>query len=72
ELKQSLPKVNTVQCDVSKWTDTKTIVQSIGPVDHLVNNAGIGKKHSLLKITEEDFNQIFDINVKAAINITQT
>ncbi|CAG7826926.1 unnamed protein product [Allacma fusca] len=72
ELKQSLPKVNTVQCDVSKWADTKTIVQSIGPVDHLVNNAGIGIKRSLLKITEEDFNQIFNVNVKAAINITQT
>ncbi|CAG7827025.1 unnamed protein product [Allacma fusca] len=72
ELKQSLPKVNAIQCDVSKWADTKSIVKSIGPVDHLVNNAGIGKRHPLLKITEGDFNQTFDINVKAVINITQT
>jgi L-xylulose reductase len=72
ELKTSLPKVNAIQCDVSKWGSTKSIVQSIGPIDHLVNNAGIGTTRSLLKITEEDYNQIFDINVKAVINITQT
>ncbi|CAG7734261.1 unnamed protein product, partial [Allacma fusca] len=28
-------------------------------------------KQSLPKITEEDFNQIFNVNVKAVINITQ-
>ncbi|CAG7826927.1 unnamed protein product [Allacma fusca] len=72
ELKQSLPNVNAIYCDVSKWEDTKSIVQSIGPVDHLVNNAGIGKRHALLTITEEDFNQTFDTNLKAVINITQT
>ncbi|CAG7730640.1 unnamed protein product, partial [Allacma fusca] len=47
-------------------------VQSIGPVDHLVNNAGVCRTRSLLKITEQDFNQTFDINVKAVINISQT
>ena len=46
-------------------------VASLGSVDILVNNAGITKDKLMLKLTEEDFEQVIKINLTGAFNMTQ-
>ncbi|MBI4696342.1 MAG: glucose 1-dehydrogenase [Gammaproteobacteria bacterium] len=43
----------------------------LGPVDLLVNNAGISLPQSLLKMTEENWDQHMDVNAKSVFLCTQ-
>lgn len=45
---------------------TKTIVDEFGRVDVLVNNAGITRDTLLLRMTEEDFDNVLNVNTKGA------
>jgi NAD(P)-dependent dehydrogenase (short-subunit alcohol dehydrogenase family) len=48
-------------------TLVETVLNQFGRIDLLVNSAGIsGGRHSSLEFTEENFNEVFAINVKAA------
>lgn len=71
-LKTEFPSIETVQCDISDWDKTKETIESIGNVDLLVNNAAIAICEPLAAIKPQDIDSILNINVKAAINITQT
>lgn len=42
-VKESHPSVETHQVDLSNWEETKKILENVGCVHHLVNNAGIGR-----------------------------
>lgn len=44
---------------------------NVGSIDLLVNNAGLAILKPLTEATEQDVDQLFDINVKALINVTQ-
>lgn len=47
-------------------------IATFGPqIDILVNNAGINKSTPLDTVTEEDFSDMFDTNVRAAVFMTQ-
>jgi 3-oxoacyl-[acyl-carrier protein] reductase len=46
---------------VSKW----------GKIDVLVNNAGITADNQLVKMPEEDFDKVIDVNLKGVFNCTQ-
>lgn len=58
-------------CDVSKEEDVAggidTAVKEFGRVDAVLNVAGIGLGGEMLDITMEDFDKIFDINVRGVI-----
>ena len=58
--------------DVSKTADVldvmTKIVQDFGKIDVLVNNAGITKDNLLLKMTEEDWDTVLDVNLKSVYN----
>ncbi|CAH2006806.1 unnamed protein product [Acanthoscelides obtectus] len=71
-LKSENPMIKTVAVDLCDWESTKHVVRSVSPVDLLVNNAGVGIIGPLEEVTEEKFYKIFDVNVKAVINVTQT
>ncbi|MEN9343424.1 MAG: 3-oxoacyl-[acyl-carrier-protein] reductase protein FabG [Chlamydiota bacterium] len=43
-------------------------VQQIGPIDILVNNAGITKDGLLMRMTEEDWDVVVDVNLKSVYN----
>ena len=46
----------------------KDIVKTHGSIDILVNNAGITKDGLLMKMSEEDFSRVIDVNLKGAFN----
>ncbi|MEU8775086.1 SDR family oxidoreductase [Streptomyces sp. NPDC048606] len=43
----------------------------LGPADILVNNAGIGRSLPLGQVTEDDFDQVFAVNVRAPFFLVQ-
>lgn len=49
----------------------RDIVQHYGRLDILVNNAGIVKDNLLMRMKEEDFDKVIDINLKGAFNCIQ-
>jgi len=63
------------QCDVSNFEQSKEICQNIisdfGGVDILVNNAGITKDNLLIRMSEQDFESVVDVNLKGAFNMTR-
>ena len=42
-----------------------------GTVDVLINNAGITKDNLLMRMSEEDFDAVIDINLKSVFNMTK-
>lgn len=59
-------------CDVSDYEAVAKMLQYItdkyNRLDILVNNAGITKDGLMLKMTEEDFSKVIDINLKGAFH----
>lgn len=55
--------------NVMNQAEILATVASIGKVDILVNNAGIAHVGNLENCKEEDFQRVFDINVKGAYNV---
>jgi 3-oxoacyl-[acyl-carrier protein] reductase len=47
------------------------IVSELGPVSILVNNAGIARVQKVEDITEEDWDEIVDVNLKSTFMVTQ-
>ncbi|CAL1278256.1 unnamed protein product [Larinioides sclopetarius] len=70
-LKKESPKIQPLCLDISNWDLTKNALKSVGPIDLLVNNAGIMEPKEYGTYTEQDFDKTFDINVKAIVNIGQ-
>ncbi|MBR5952323.1 MAG: SDR family NAD(P)-dependent oxidoreductase, partial [Pseudobutyrivibrio sp.] len=64
-----------VKADVSNADDVANMFSEVksllGPVNVLVNNAGITKDGLLLRMTEEDFEKVVDINLKGAFLCTK-
>jgi NAD(P)-dependent dehydrogenase (short-subunit alcohol dehydrogenase family) len=49
----------------------KAAVDNFGKVDILINNAGILRDRSFLKMTEEDWDQVMAVHLKGAFCVTQ-
>lgn len=68
-------RAEAVQCDVSDFAKTgemmAQVVKTYGRIDILVNNAGITKDGLLMKMSEEDFDAVVNINLKGAFNCMQ-
>lgn len=60
------------QCNVSEFDACeeflKHVVKEYGRIDILVNNAGITRDGLLMKMSEEDFDQVIDVNLKGTFN----
>ncbi len=75
EIESCNVKVLTVQGDVSNFDDcqrfVKEIVDQLGNIDVLVNNAGITKDMLLMRMKQEDFTQVIDVNLVGTFNVTK-
>lgn len=64
-----------IQADISKEDDIKRLIENTmkayGRIDILVNNAGITKDGLLMRMTEEAFDQVVDINLKGTFLCTK-
>lgn len=47
------------------------VVAAFGTVDILINNAGITKDNLLMRISEEDFDKVIEVNLKSVFNMTK-
>ena len=47
------------------------VMKDFGKIDILINNAGILRDASLLKMTEEQFDMVIDVNLKGFFNCTK-
>lgn len=66
----------TITGDVSSSTFTQSVFQQIEKKygkcgDVLVNSAGITRDNMILKITEQDFDKVCDVNLKGVFLMTQ-
>ncbi|MEN8187652.1 MAG: 3-oxoacyl-[acyl-carrier-protein] reductase, partial [Bacteroidota bacterium] len=49
----------------------KNVLEEFGSIDVLVNNAGITKDNLLMRISEEDFDKVMEVNLKSVFNLTK-
>tara|TARA_B100000767_G_scaffold136190_2_gene129068 strand:+ start:93 stop:839 length:747 start_codon:yes stop_codon:yes gene_type:complete len=49
----------------------KEILKEFGSIEVLINNAGITKDNLLLRISEDDFDKVIDVNLKSVFNMTK-
>ncbi len=63
-------------CDVSDLAavdqTVKEVGESLGPPTILVNNAGIARDNLMLRLTEEDWDRVIDVNLKGAFNFIKS
>ncbi|MDA9237000.1 3-oxoacyl-[acyl-carrier-protein] reductase, partial [Schleiferiaceae bacterium] len=75
ELQQYGTKVKGYRSDASKMEDAESliaqVVEDFGGVHIVVNNAGITKDTLLMRMTEEDFNRVIEVNLNSVFNMTK-
>jgi 2-keto-3-deoxy-L-fuconate dehydrogenase len=59
------------QVDVTNQSEVKKIFSDIGHVDILVNSAGVSHIGTVENTSEEEFNRLFDVNVRGVYNCLQ-
>ena len=47
------------------------VLNEYGTIDVLINNAGITKDNLLMRISEEDFDKVIEVNLKSVFNMTK-
>ncbi len=61
-----------IGCDVSDFTAcggmVEYIMEKYGRIDILVNNAGVTRDNLIMRMSEEDYDRVLDINLKGAFN----
>ena len=75
ELRELGVKVFGYQLDVSDFDKCqqvgKQIIEEFGRVDILVNNAGITRDSLLLRMSEQDWDEVIKVNLKSVFNMTK-
>lgn len=65
----------TVACDVSDKHSVETAIAAVaeefGRIDVVVNNAGVGAQGSVADNSDEEWHQVFDINVLGIVRVTR-
>lgn len=68
-------KAEAYKSDASSYADSQKLVEDVlkdfGSIDILVNNAGITKDNLLMRMSEEDFDKVIEVNLKSVFNMTK-
>src|SRR5207253_587916 len=62
---------DAVRCDVSDGSAAEAMIKTIGRVDILVNNAGLVRDKLLLRMTNQDWDDIIATDLTAAFHTTK-
>ena len=61
------------ECDISDFNASKKMIADVqkdfSQVDILVNNAGIARDNPILRITEKDYDDVMNVNLKGSFNM---
>lgn len=68
-------KAKGYQSNAANYEQAHKLVEDVlaefGTIDVLINNAGITKDNLLMRMSEEDFDQVIDVNLKSVFNMTK-
>tara|TARA_B110000977_G_scaffold146270_1_gene185537 strand:+ start:456 stop:1202 length:747 start_codon:yes stop_codon:yes gene_type:complete len=68
-------KAKAYKSDASVMSDAEALVEDVkatfGSIDILINNAGITKDNLLMRMSEEDFDRVLEVNLKSIFNMTK-
>lgn len=68
-------KAKSYQSNAADFQQAQSLVEEVleefSTVDILVNNAGITKDNLLMRISEEDFDRVIEVNLKSVFNMTK-
>ena len=72
KINQSGGRAITYKCNVAEFDKTTEmidyVIKEFGHIDILVNNAGITKDNLMLRMKEEEFDRVIDVNLKGCFN----
>ena len=75
KLNSNKTKCISYKSDASVYSDCEKLIQNVlndfGNIDVLINNAGITKDNLLLRMSEEDYDKVMDVNMKSVFNMTK-
>ncbi len=75
EIKSGGGKALAIRADVSSAEEVKqmakTVIDTFGSLDVLVNNAGITKDNLLMRMKEDEWDAVIDTNLKGVFNCTK-
>jgi 3-oxoacyl-[acyl-carrier protein] reductase len=75
EIKAYGVRCKAIRADVSKGSEVERMIgivqNEIGSIQILVNNAGISKPQNLNEISEKDWDELMETNLKSAFLVTQ-
>ena len=68
-------KARSYKSDASSYNESIDLVNKISTdfdsIDVLINNAGITKDNLLMRISEDDFDDVINVNLKSVFNMTK-
>ena len=68
-------KVKSYQSNAADHKESQDLVENVlrdfGSIDVLVNNAGVTKDNLLMRMGEEDFDKVIEVNLKSVFNMTK-
>ena len=72
KLKEEFPNnIKIYKADVSNFCDVEKMCKTFGGIDILINNAGISEIKQFNDITENDWDNMMNINLKSVYNCTK-
>jgi len=75
ELTSKGVKAKAYKSNAASYTESEALVAQVledfGGIDVLINNAGITKDNLLMRMGEEDFDSVIEINLKSVFNMTK-
>ncbi|MBZ9729229.1 3-oxoacyl-[acyl-carrier-protein] reductase [Salegentibacter sp. JZCK2] len=75
ELSKLGVKAKAYQSNAASFKEAEQLIKDVaadfGDIDIVINNAGITKDNLLMRMSEEDFDKVIEVNLKSIFNMTK-